>query len=43
MHNKRVISKIEKCLNYQWANLNFSMLISIFGYHLAEIWTIEVG
>ena len=42
MHNKRGIFKIKIVLNYQWTNLNFDILILIFGCHLAEIWMFKV-
>ena len=40
MNNKRGIFKIKIGLNYEWANLNFDILVLIFGCHLAEIWNV---
>ena len=37
MQNKTNIFKIEIFLDYQRANLNFDILVLIFGNHLAEI------
>ena len=42
MHNKKGIFKIKIVLNYQWANLNFDILVLIFVCHLAEIWMFKV-
>ena len=42
INNKRRIFKIKMVLNYQWADLNFDMLVLIFGCHLAEIWMFKV-
>ena len=40
IHNSKVkeIFKSEICLDYQWANLNFDILILPFDCYLAEIW-----
>ena len=37
MHNKRRFFTNETCLDCQWADLNFDMLVLSFGCHLAEI------
>ena len=37
MHNKRGFFKNEICLDCQRADLNFDIMVLIFGCHLAEI------
>ena len=43
MHNKRGIFIIIIVLNYQWGDLNFDILVLIFGFHLAEIWMLKAS